>query len=151
MVTRFRALRRPIAALLCLSLGACHTTRPMERIPSANDEARVRLTDLGAAMMAPIVGPGVTGLRGTITALDSTTIRMSVIAVLDRDGLENRWLGEQVTVKREHITGFDERELSGFKTALVVIGIGAGMFVLGRTISGGTDGLLQAIGFPKSR
>ncbi len=150
-MNRFNRWRRPIAVLLLLSLGACHTSRPMERMPVANDMARVRLTDLGAAMMAPVVGPGVTGLRGTIMSIDSVTVRMSVVAVTDRDGLENRWLGEQVTVKREFITGFDEREISSFKSALVVVGIGLGMFVLAAVASGGTDGLLQAIGVKQSR
>lgn len=144
-MNRTRALlRRPIAALLLLSLGACHTTRPMDRIPGANEEARLRLSDLGAASMAPVIGPGITGLRGTILAMDSAAVRMSVVAVVDREGLENRWLGEQVTIKREFITGYDQRELSSFKTALVVVGIGAGMYALAAVASGGTDGLLRA-------
>ncbi len=144
-MTRYRALlRRPIAALLLLTLGACHSTRPMDRIPGANDEARLRLSDMGAAMMAPVIGPGVTGLRGTIVAADSASVRMSVVAVVDREGLENRWLGEQVTVKREFITGYDQRDLNSFKTVLVVVGIGFGMYALAAVASGGTDGFLRA-------
>ncbi len=150
-MTLLHSLRRPVAALMLVTLGACHSLVPMERVPSVNEDARVRLTDLGAATMAPIVGPGVTGLRGTIVSADSATIRMSVIAVTDRDGLENRWLGEQVTVKREYINGYDKRELSPFRTALVTIGIGAGMYALAATVSGGSDGLLQAFGIPRNR
>ncbi len=150
-MNRFHRWRRPIAVLLLASLGACHSMSPMGGMPVANDQARVRLTDIGAATMAPVVGPGVTGLRGTILSIDSATVRMSVIAVTDRDGLENRWLGEQVTVKREFITGFDQRELSYFKSSLVVLGIGAGMFALASVASGGTDGFLRAIGGNQGR
>ncbi len=145
------ALRRPVAALMLVTLGACHSLVPMERVPGVNDDARVRLSDLGGATMAPIVGPGVTGLRGTIVSADSATIRMSVIAVTDRDGLENRWLGEQVTVKREHIVGYDKRELSPMRTALVTIGIGAGMFAIGSAVSGGSESFIQAITGVKGR
>ncbi len=150
-MTRLSRLRLAALAGATVALAACHTLEPMNRVPVANEEARVRLTDLGAASLAPTLGPGVTGLRGTILDIDSTRIRMSVRAVTDRDGLENQWLGEQVTVPRGYVAGFDKRELSPFKTTLVMAGILAGMIAIGGAVSGGADGILQAFGIPRQR
>ncbi|MBI3792872.1 MAG: hypothetical protein HY275_18595 [Gemmatimonadetes bacterium] len=144
-------LRRSLAACFALALAGCHSMVPLDHVPVANDEARVRLTDIGAAMMAPVVGPGVTGLRGHIIEIDSSKVRMSVVAVTDRDGLENTWLGETVTVQRQHISGFDKRELSPVRTTVVAVGILAGMIAIGGAVSGGSDGILQAFGIPRGR
>lgn len=146
-----RRLQCLLAGSALAATAACHNLEPMTEMPVANAEARVRLTDIGAATMAPTLGPGVTGLRGTILEIDSTRIRMTVSAVTDREGLESRWLGEQVTVPRAYVNGFDKRELSPFKTTLVTAGILAGMIAIGGAVSGGADGILQAFGLPRQR
>ncbi len=150
-MTTLAALRRPIAALMLLTLGGCHSLMPLERAPVVDDEARVRLTELGAAIMAPILGPGVTGARGRIVSADSAVVRLSVIAVTDRDGIENTWLGEQVTVPRQHIAGYDKRELSPVRSVIVGAGILTGMYMLGRAASGGSEGFLAAVGIVRQR
>lgn len=150
-LTLFHAHRRPVAVVLLLALGACHSLVPLERAPVVDDEARVRLTELGAATMAPILGPGVTGVRGRIVSADSALMRLSVVAVTDRDGIENTWLGEQVTVPRQHIAGYDKRELSPVRSAAVGAGILAGMYMLARAAGGGADGFLAAVGIIRQR
>lgn len=150
-MTLFDSLRRPVAALLLATLGACHTLVPLQTAPDVNQEARVRLSDLGAAIMAPILGPGVTGVRGRIVSADSVMMRVSVVAVTNRDGLENIWLGEIVTVQRQHIEGFDKRELSPVRSSLVGVGILAGMVVLGSALSGGSEGILRVFGQTRGR
>ena len=150
-MTPFHFLRRPVAALLLVTLGGCHSLVPLERAPVVDDEARVRLTELGAAMMAPILGPGVTGVRGRIISADSAVMRVSVVAVTDRDGIENSWLGEQVTLPRQHIAGFDRRELSQVRSAVVGAGIVTGMYMLFRAASGGFEGIGAIFGIVKKQ
>lgn len=150
-MSAIRWIRRPVALVLAAVLAGCHSFEPLQTAPKVEEQARVRLNDVGAAMMAPILGPGVTGVRGRIVASDSASVRVAVVAVTDRDGLENAWLGENVTLPRQHIAGYDQRELSPFKSTLVALGILAGMVALAGAVSGGSDGILQAFGLPRGR
>ena len=76
---------------------------------------------------------------------------MSVVAVTDRDGLESTWLGEQVTVQRQFIAGFDKRELNPVRSTLMGAGILAGMMVLAGAASGGSEGIFRIFGSPRGR
>ena len=150
MRNRFSPSMRLVAAVQLALLAGCHVVEPLATAPVAEDEARVRFTELGAAMLAPLVGPGVTAVRGRILSIDSTSIRLRVAAVTDRDGLENVWLGEAVTVQRNQVAGFDRRVFSPVRSAFVAAGIAAGMFVMAKVASGDLGGTLSRI-FGSSR
>ena len=147
----FLSSRRLALGLLLIGATACYSLEPMSTVPGPNAEARIRLTDLGAAMMAPTLGAGVTAVRGRVLAIDSASVRLSVVAATDRDGLEQTWTGEQVTIPRQHVSGFEKREVSPFRSTLVTIGIVAAMVAIGGALSGGSDGVFQAFGIPRGR
>ena len=144
-------LRRLLTAACVCSLAACYSFSPLETQPGSGQEARVRLTDLGTAVLGPAVGVGVVALRGRILALDTANVTMSVVAVTTRNELEESWLGERVVIQRQYVAGFDRRELSKGRSILLAGGVVFGVSALfaAVAVNGGDFSRIFGTGSPR--
>ncbi|MBI2797283.1 MAG: hypothetical protein HYX65_11315 [Gemmatimonadetes bacterium] len=131
-----------------LSAG-CYSYTPLRTAPGTGEEARVRLTELGSATLAPRIGTGVIAIRGRLVAADSASLTLSVVGVTNRQELEDPWIGEKVVVPRQFVSGYDRRNLNLARSALlaggvvfggaaIIAGIKLGGDLLGR--NGGNSG-----------
>ena len=85
----------------------------------------------------PRQDPGIVALRGRIESIGADSIAMSVVSVTNRQELEDTWLGERVVVPRQFVSGFERRNFSKGRTALLTGGILVGSVALLSGISGG--------------
>ena len=118
---------------------ACHSYTPYNNLPSPGEETRVRLTELGAATLAPLLGPGIIAIRGRIVELKDSTLTMSVVGVTNRQELEDPWLGERVIVQRSYVSSFERRDLNMRTSVLLAAGVVLGSVVLIAGIKLGGD------------
>jgi hypothetical protein len=122
LVKAFRRFRSLIALPALLTVG-CYSYTPLQTAPAAGEEARVRLTDLGSATLAPKIGTGIIALRGRLVSADSASMTLSVVGVTNRQELEDPWIGEKVVVPRQFISGFERRNLNMARSALLAGGV----------------------------
>ena len=132
----------PAAALLsgCYEYAAARGAAP----PLAGREVRVELTDAGTAALAPSVGPGVTSLVGRLVASDDSALTVAVESTVKRNGLEDLWKGENVSVQRAQVAVLQERAFSKSKTAVasgLAVALGVAFYAaLGGSLGGGSGG-----------
>lgn len=112
--------------------------------PAPGREVRVALTDMGTATLAPAVGPGVTSLDGRLVSADDSALTVAVESTVKRNGLEDLWKGENVSVPRTQVASLQERSFSRSKTAVVAgiaVGLGAIFYAaFGGNLGGGGNG-----------
>ena len=99
----------------------------------------MRLTDLGSATLAPLLGAGVIAVRGRLVESNDQSLTIAVVGVTNRQELEDPWLGERVVVKREFVTGFERRDFSAGRSTLFAAGLLVGSVVLIAGIKLGGD------------
>ncbi len=132
-----------LAALIitALLLSGCHTyvAVPGETVPEASN-ARVILTDRGAADLARFVGPYSHALAGGVISRSDSALALSVQQVVRSDGIDELWKGERVVVPRDAIAQLQVRKLSPVRTALFSAGIVAGAVALGVVFGGDVFG-----------
>lgn len=132
---------RAIALLLATSLLAgCYVNVPIgTAVPDRGTTLDIRLTDVGADSLAPLIGPAVTTVQGQVLSVGPDSMVIAVHSVRLRSGDEQRWNGEHVTLPRRTIAIVSERRLSNWRTALLT-GLGmAGSVALVASLSGGSN------------
>lgn len=116
--------RKTIGVIMLMTTGACYTSLPVESFPPPiGNDLVAMLTDTGAAEMASVVGPRVTGLSGRYIGLAGDTLLLSVKTVIKRDGNEEFWRGEQVGVRRSNVATLSRRQFSPVKSSAIVGGV----------------------------
>ena len=125
-------------ALPALMTVGCYSYVPLQTAPGPGEEARVRLTDLGSATLAPRIGNGIIAIRGRLLAADSASLTLSVVGVTNRQELEDPWTGEKVVVPRIYVLGFERRTFSTTRSALLAGGVvfGGAALIAGIKIGG---------------
>lgn len=121
-----------------LTVG-CYSYVPLQAAPTPGVEARVRLTDLGSATLAPLLGAGVVAIRGRLVESNDQSLTLAVVGVTNRQDLEDPWLGERVVVKREFVSGFERRDFNAGKSTMLAAGMLLGGVVLFAGIKLGGD------------
>lgn len=141
-------LTKVVAFACACSLAGCYSFVPLETQPTSGQEARVRLTELGTAVLGPAIGTGVVALRGRVLTADTANVTMSVLAVTMRTELEEPWLGEKVVIARQYVAGFDRRELSTTRSVVLAGGVAFGVTALfaAVAIGGGDVGRIFGVG-----
>ena len=128
---RFDAL-----AILLVSLGGCYRYVPLATPqPQPGTYIAAALSDSGTAKLAQYLGPNVASVGGRLVTSSPDNLQISVFTVAARDGQENFWKGEMVTVPRPLVAGMQVRKFSTSRSGLVAaIGLVTGV------------GLLRALG-----
>ena len=150
------AVRTCAAAVMAASAvtsGACYRYTPIDSSsPALGSEVRLRLTDAGAIVMAPLVGNRIELIDGHVSSVADTAVTLSVTQTTDRLGSEVTWKGEQVVFPRTAVAGLERRSLDKGKSYLMG-GITAGLVAavgIGFSISGnGSSGQSSGTGTPK--
>src|SRR5438477_10974084 len=100
-------LRLPVPALgasLLLAMSGCYNyvvlTTPD---PQAGTRIAAELTDSGASALASYLGPDVSTVDGQLVNLTGHELMVSVVSVRHRNGVEDFWKVEPVTVPRGDI------------------------------------------------
>lgn len=112
--------RRLVALFLIGTLGCFSYVRSPTPEPTGGQEVRAELTDNGTVDMARVVGPGVTALRGNVAGMTSDSLSLRMTSVEKRNGSEEFWAGEMVTVPTSEVARLSVRKLSPGRTALFV-------------------------------
>jgi hypothetical protein len=137
--------RRTVAVITLATTGACYTSHPLETFPPAvGNDVVAMLTDNGAADLASVVGPRVTGLSGRYMGLSGDTLMLSVKTVIKRDGNEEFWKGEQVGIPRADVSHLSRRDFSSAKSFAIVGGIVAALVAITGIVYAGSPGTHHA-------
>lgn len=137
---------RPVVLAL-VAATACYRYTPLDSPSSAvGQSVRVDLTDRGSIDLAPLIGPTIIKLDGTIALVRDTAFSLSVTNAVARNGIETPWKGERVDLPRSAVSRLQRRALDKRRSWLVAAGGVAGTVALGitfdllGTFSGGRNG-----------
>ena len=121
-----------IVASLLLVLSACYNYAPLTTPgPQPGTRIAAELTDSGAATLASYLGPNVSTVDGQLMRLTGQELLISVVSVRHRNGVEDYWKGESVTLTRGDIATLHERKLAvGRSVFLVAGGVGSAVALL---------------------
>jgi hypothetical protein len=115
------SLRRLAALFLCCT--ACYRYAPIQGVATdAGQQVRVQLTDKGSVDLAPMIGPTILTLDGTLTSARDTMITLAVTTAIARNGVETSWRGERVDIPRSAVNGVRLRTLDKRRSWIVAAG-----------------------------
>ena len=135
-----------IAASVSLLCGCYGYVAPRPGSSLVGREAQLWLSDSGAVVLAPTVGPRAETLTGRVVADSSGSYVVSLATVRSRGGEEMPWRGERITVAHSLVTEMGTRRFSPSRTALFsgIVSVGllaARQAFLGRGSGGGGGGI----------
>ena len=82
---------------------------------------QLSLTDAGSAMLAPQLGPSVAEVEGVVDDDSAGVFGVSVLGITRRDGQENDWRGERISISRSIVASVKERRFSRARTTLFTV------------------------------
>lgn len=145
MSRRGHAPRR-LTALVCaasmfVQMG-CFSYLPLqETVPANGQVVSVTLNDRGRQLVGDKLGEFAEQVDGSIVSSSETAVTLSVTQTKSLRGIVAIWSGEQVELQREGIRGFRQRQFSKGRTALLTVGIIAGIGAIAGIISLAVGGL----------
>ena len=118
-------LVRSAAAGCFILLGACYRYTPTNDAPGAGSDIRIRLTEAGAASLAPVLGAGTTSVTGRVVSSTDSDVIL-IVSETGRGESRVSWGGERVTLPRSALAGAEQRSLDRGRTiGVAAIGVGA--------------------------
>lgn len=136
---RSARLRRTTAILCAALLGfqsACHTFMPLqESVPERGLIIGVVLNDQGRSLVGDRLGESVDRVEGVLVSDSGSTITLNVTRTRSLRGTSAVWTGETVSIPRQGIRGFQERQYSRGRTALLVVGLIVGLAAVASVIT----------------
>ena len=127
-----------IRVVLCIPLlAACYEYKPFQPSDvSVGKSVRVELTYVGTEHVAGLVGPNADYLDGNLASLTDSTYTIALSDLGRRNGSEESWKGEPVTLKKGDVGSIALRKAAPGKSAAMTAMIVGGAALLGRAISG---------------
>lgn len=108
------------AGSLALQMG-CYSFQPVQTsLPAAGQRIAVVLNDRGRLMVGDRLGSSIDKADGLLVAVDSGGVTLEVYRTFDMRGNPATWTGERVQVPRDGISGYQERQFSKRRTAILV-------------------------------
>lgn len=138
-----RVLIRRFACLLVVGTASCYRYAPIQgAVGDEGKPVRVRLTDQGSINLAPLIGPTIVTVDGTIVSVRDTIVALSLTNAIARSGVETPWRGERVDVPRSAISDVQLRELDRRRSWLAALGGVAATAAVGAAwnLLGGSSG-----------
>ena len=126
MPSSWKSLTRRTAALaavaLCATFAAgCYVYQPATASMIAPGKSiAVDLNDLGRLNLAPLLGPEVKRISGTLVSQSANEYVMRVTQLTFFNSKESQWSGEAVTVRSDYVSTLYEEKLSPSRTAMAV-------------------------------
>ena len=97
---------------------------------------RVNLSDAGTRHVAAFVGPNADYVDGNLAALTDTTYTLSLTDLGRRNGTEESWKGEPLTLARADVNSIALRKASAARSAGLTGLLVGGAFLVARAIHG---------------
>ena len=133
-----------VALLLFANMLACTEYVPVrgEIEPASNARVRVTLTDQGSIDVAPRIGLRARTLEGMLQASTDTSLTLSVTRVSREGGIEDSYVGEQLTLSPRDYDAVERGKTSVRRSLLLAGGLVAGALLIatGSGQLGGGDG-----------
>ncbi|HEX6534564.1 MAG TPA: hypothetical protein VF041_08200 [Gemmatimonadaceae bacterium] len=127
----------PFATLL---LCGCYVTVPLASTsPGPGTRLHVQLTDNGSGNLARYLGPNVISVDGRLLQATDTAMSLSVNTVGMRDGDEQFWKGETVSLPKQAIATVQQKKLSRWRSGLLASALIVGIVAI-KGATGGTAG-----------
>lgn len=101
-----------LSLLLVLFQAGCYSYLPLQTELPRTPDVRVMLSDRGRVEVGDAMGPSVESIEGAVAGEDSTTVRVKVTRVVYTRGGSSIWTGEEVTIPKSGILGFQGRQFS---------------------------------------
>jgi hypothetical protein len=95
---------------------------------------------MGSDTLARFVGPNVTGIEGRVLQVTASDLLLAVSVVRQRNGEEDFWKGETVSIPRGVILGMRQRHLSTSRTLLLAGAVAAAGATVGAAATGSSSG-----------
>ncbi|HEX6626705.1 MAG TPA: hypothetical protein VF105_02005 [Gemmatimonadaceae bacterium] len=138
-----------IAGLFLCS--ACYQYSQFQPTSSALGKAvRVQLTDAGTTHVASLVGPGADYLDGNLASLTDSSYTISLADLGRRNGTEETWKGEAVSLARADVESIGVRKTSGGKSAALAAALVSGAVLVARSIGAGEGAIRTRTGGPST-
>jgi hypothetical protein len=132
------------ALALC---GACYQYSSFQPTPTTVGKAvRVQLTDIGSAHVASLVGPGADYLDGNLVTLTDSAYTISLADLGRKNGTEELWKGESVTVSGSDVQSIQLRKASAGKSAALTAALVGGAALVARAIGAGEGAIRTRAG-----
>jgi hypothetical protein len=105
-----------LAAQLVFTTG-CYSLTPVVNtgVPMGSQVA-LRITDAGRVALGGSMGPEIDLVEGRLVQRSDSAYLLSVSGVRFLRGGEQRWNGERISVRQEHVSGVSEQRLSKLRT-----------------------------------
>ena len=130
---------RCVAAIA--GLTGCYKYTPLTTTdPAPGARIAVDLTAAGTDTLARFVGPNVIAIEGRAVEAGGNDLLLSVSVVRKRNGEEDFWKGETVSIPRGVISGLRQRRLATGRTLLLAGAVAALGATVGAAASGGGSG-----------
>lgn len=131
--------------------SACYQYNQFQPTVSALGKAvRVQLTDAGTTHVASLVGPGADYLDGNLASLTDSTYTISLADLGRRNGTEETWKGEAVSLSRSDVESIGVRQASGGKSAALAAALVSGAVFVARSIGAGEGAIRTRAGGPST-
>jgi hypothetical protein len=122
-------------------LIGCYKYSPLATThPAVGARIAVDLTPVGMDTLARFVGPHVTAIEGRVIAATDSALLLAVSVVRKRNGEEDFWKGETVSIPPAAVSGLRQRRLATGRTLLVAGAVAAVGATVGAAASSGGGG-----------
>jgi hypothetical protein len=140
-------MKKYVVIAMLAFCGACYQYSSFQPTSSTVGKAvRVQLTDQGTAHLAAMVGPGADYVDGNLSAMTDSSFTLSLTALGRRNGTEEGWKGEAVTVSHADVESIELRKASAGKSAALTAALVWGAALIARTIGGGEGAIRTRVG-----
>jgi hypothetical protein len=131
---------RPAVALATLLLAGCYGYFPPgPAAPIPGQRVSLELTGSGSVLLGPTIGTLATAIDGQLLPSPDSAYVLSVLVVRRRNGNDEDWKGERVTVPRAFVEQLTERHFSAGRTVLFSAGLAVVINAIHRAFGGPTD------------
>jgi hypothetical protein len=128
---------KPHLVLSAVLLSACYEYSAFNPTQDTLGKAvRVQLRGAGTDNVARFVGPNAEYLDGNLAAMTDTTYTLSLADLGRRNGTEELWKGEPLTLSKADVNSIALRKASGTRSAGLAGLLLGGAFLVARAIHG---------------
>jgi hypothetical protein len=129
---------RVLLAVALVASGGCYINRPLAAAPEPGTNVLLELNDRGRVALADSVGESASQIEGALVSRRDSVFVVRVRAVEYLNGHRQRWTGEPLTIREEHLREVHARRMSRGRTALVagVVSSSVIAFILSRELFG---------------
>jgi hypothetical protein len=124
--------------LACLTGAGCYVNRPLPATAESGTNILLALNDRGRVALADSIGEAASEIEGALVSRRDSMFVIRVRAVEYLNGQRQRWTGEPLSVREDHVRDVHSRLISKRRTAVVAGAISSGViaFILSRDLLG---------------